>query len=326
MTARHEFRNVTRRNVSGAFVGDRLELADVPPRTSTAFPGGLYAVDGSAIVVVDEPMDLSQYEALTGASVPPWADAVVGSALLTEEREVPPRIEVLPVLPTGIGDARAGFAAACASHDDGFHDANPLDCLVRVNERVLSVRAERDPSTRAWSGIVEEADEADRREMAHWRLYRSVDSRPGWGGWDDDGFHLSTSSPYDVARMVHFGIVPLDGLEIAVVQEPLTGEQGEMLAAAPRPAWIDALAVSRLLTPSHDPLARIRVDLIQPSGVNTTTIAAAVAASHVLHGRFDVEAEACTVEIGDEDIRVVMTPETGADRHTWSLRTRPVHP
>jgi hypothetical protein len=324
MTRSREFSRVTRRSASGVFVDERLELVEDAPRTNAWFPCGIYTIDGCAIAVVDEPMDLIQYEALAGASVPAWARAVVGSTVLSNELELPPRIEVEVLLPDSLDEAQAAFSAACASYDDSFHEANPVDCLVRVRERVFHVRAERDASSAEWSGTVDEANESARREMARWRLYRSVNTRPGWGGWTQDGFRISTDSPYDVADMVHFGILPLEGLEIAVFQEPLTPEQRAQLADAPRPPWIDVLAMSQLLTPSDAPIARIEVDLIQPPDVDRTTVAVAVAASYHLHGRFDVELEDCIVRVLDEEIRVTMESETDINRHTWSVRTRPV--
>ena len=324
MTRSREFRGVVPHSASGAFVDERFELAEEPPRTPAWFPCGVYTIDGCAIVVVNEPMDLLQYEALANATVPAWATAVVGSTLLSAESERPPRIEVEVLLPDSLDEAQAAFSAACASYDDGFHDANPVDCLVRVSERVLRVRAERDARSAEWTGTVDEANEFERREMARWRLFRSVNTRPGWGGWTQDGFRISTNSPYDVADMVHFGILPLEGLEIAVFQEPLTLEQRAQLADAPRPPWIDVLAMSHLLTPSDAPIARIEVDLIQPPDVDRTTVAVAVAASYHLHGRFDVELEDCIVRVTEDEIRVTMESDTDINGYTWSVRTRPV--
>ena len=272
---------------------------------------------------MNEPMDLLQYEALANATVPAWATAVVGSTLLSAEFERPPRIEVEILVPDSLDDAQAAFSAVCASYDDAFHDANPVDCLVRVRQRVLRVRAERDTRSAEWSGTVDEATESEQREMARWRLYRSVNTRPGWGGWTHEGFRISTNSPYDVAKMVHFGILPLDGLEIAVFQEALTPEQRAQLADAPRPPWIDVLAMTHLLTPSDAPIAQIEVDLIQPPDVDRTTLAVAVAASYHLYGRFDVELEDCIVHVIDEEIRVAMESDEDINGHTWSVRTRP---
>jgi hypothetical protein len=324
MTRSREFRGVTRRSASGAFVDDRLELAAEAPRSSAWFPCGIYTIDGCAIVVLDEPLDVREHKALTRATVPAWATAVVGSILLSAESERPPRVEVDVRLPDSLGAAQAAFSAVCASYDDAFHDANPVDCLVRVGERVLRVKAERDTCSAEWSGTVDEASESERRDMARWRLYRTVDTRPGWGGWNQDGFRISTRSPYDVAGMVHFGILPLEGLEIAVFQEPLTPRQRAQIAETPRSPWIDVLAMSHLLTPSNAPNARIEIDLVQPPDVDRTTVAVAVAASYHLHGRFDVELEDCIVRVIDEEIGVTMESDTDINGHTWSVRTRPV--
>jgi hypothetical protein len=324
MTRSREFRGVTRRNASGVFVDDRLELAAEAPRSPAWFPCGVYTIDGCAIVVVDEPLDVRQHEAVIRATVPAWATAVVGSILLSAETERPPPIEVDVLLPDGFGEAKAAFSAVCASYDDAFHDANPVDCLVRVGEHVLRVRAERDTRSAEWSGTVDEASEPERLEMKRWRLYRTVDTRPGWGGWNQDGFRISTSSPYEVAGMVHFGILPLEGLEIAVFQDPLTPGQRAQLADAPRPPWIDVLAMSHLLTPSDAPNARIEVDLIQPPDVDRTTVAVAVAASYYLHGRFDVKLEDCIVHVIAETIHVTIELDADIGWRTWSVRTRPV--
>jgi hypothetical protein len=324
MTTSREFSRVTRRTVSGVFVDERLVLAEEAPRASAWFPCGGYRIDDQVIVVVDEPMDLLQHKAVANATVPAWASAVVGSTMLSGDLELSPRIEVEVLLPDSLGEAQAAFCAVCASYDDAFHRANPVDCLVRVNQRVLRVRAERDSRSAEWTGTVDEATEADQREMARWRLYRSVNTRPGWGGWNQDGFLISTSSPYDVASMVHFGILPLDDLEIAVFQEPLSSEQRTQLADAPRPPWIDALAMTHLITPSDAPIARIEVDLLQPPDVDRTTIGVAVAASYQLHGRFDVELQDCIVRVIDEEIGVTVELDDDINGHTWSVRSRPV--
>jgi hypothetical protein len=324
MTRSREFRRVNRHSASGAFLDGRLELTEGAPRSSACFPCGVYTIDGASIVVVDEPRGLLEYEALASAAVPAWATAVVGSCLLSAETELPPRIEVEVLLPGSLEVAQAAFAAACASYDDGFHDANAVECLVRVNRRVLRVGAQRDTSSAEWSGTVDEANESEQQEMARWRLYRSVNTRPGWGGWNQDGFRISTRSPYDVAEMLHFGILPLDGLEIAVFQDPLTHHQRAQLADAPRPGWIDVVAMSHLLTPSDAPVARIEVDLVEPPDADQTTVAVAVAASHHLHGRFDVEVEDCIVRVAGEEISVTMESDQDLDGHTWSVRTRPV--
>jgi hypothetical protein len=323
MTSSQEFRRIDRRSASGVFLDGRLELTEGAPRSSEWFPCGVYTIDGGGVVVVDEPMDLLQQQALARGSVPGWATAVTGSALLSAETEVPPRIEVEVLLPGNLDEAQAAFASVCASYDDGFHDANPVDGLVRVGERVLRVRAQRDARSATWSGNVDEADGPGRREMARWRLYRSVDTRWGWGGWNQDGFRISTASPYDVADMVHFDILPLDGLEVAVFQEPLTPEQRGLLADAPRPPWIDVVAIAHLRTPGDALTARIEVDLVTPGDVDPTTVAVAVAASFQLHGRFDVEVEDCIVQVVDEQISVRLTLDEDLDGHTWSVRTRP---
>jgi hypothetical protein len=269
-------------------------------------------------------MELLEYGALAKVSVPTWATAVVGSTVLSAGVDVPPRIEVEVRLPASLGDAQAAFAAVCGSYDDHFHDPDPVDSLVRVGDRVLRVTAEHHTRSAEWSGTVEPADRSERAEMARWRRYRSVEARWGWGGWDADGFRISTESPYAVAGLVHFGIVPLDGLELAVVQEPLTPEQRAQLGKASRPPWIDVLATSQLLTDSDAPTAHIEVDMIRPPDADPTTVAAAVAASYQFDGRFDVQVEECIVRVMDEKISVAMESDLDPEGNTWSVLTRPV--
>lgn len=323
MTTNRQFHAVTRHTASGRFVDGRLELAADPPQSPEWFACGVYTVDGSQILVVDEPTDPEQYDALDKVTVPAWVTAVVGATVLSTDPGQPPLIELEVVRPDSLGEAQAAFAAACASYADAFGDSDPVDCLVRVGDRVLRV-AGLAAGSAEWSGTVGPADESELAEMARWRLYRRAGARWGWGGWDQDGFRFSTASPYDVADLALFGIRSLDGLEIAVFQNPLTDEQRAGLAEAPRPPWIDVVAASRLITPSAAQVARIRVDLVRPPDADPTTIAAAVALSFDLEGRFEVVPTDRVVDILGEQIHVAVESDVDQDHQlTWSVRTSP---
>lgn len=324
MTGAREFRAVTRRPATGTFSDDRLELAQGDPCDATWFPCGVYTIGGDDIVVVNEPTTILQHAAVSSITTPSWATALIDATLLSPEGAHPPRIEIDVVHPADLDPAAAAFAAVGAAWDDGFHDDHPVDALVRIRHEVLRVRAAYEPVTGTWSGVASEATATERTEMARWRLYRSVNTRRGWGGWNAEGFHFSTDSPYDVAYQVPYSVVPLDGLTVAVVTAPLTPVQsGQLLRTAP-PAWIDVVALSRLMTTPDDVNARIAVDQLRPHHADPTLVGVAVAAAHELGGRFDVELDDCAVLVGDDEIHVVLCSDTDADGHTWTAHAGPL--
>ncbi|MGN6110818.1 MAG: hypothetical protein ACTHU0_37295 [Kofleriaceae bacterium] len=214
----------------------------------------------------------------------------------------------------------AAFCAACGAYDEAFLTVLPIDCFARFGDHVYHVRAVQDGER--WSGDVDLATPDQVADMAQWRYYPSVLPRRGWGGWSPDGFQVSDHL-YEVAGMVQFGIVPLDDLAIAVVQNPIEPAEREQLRCAARPPWIDVLVTSTLTGVDVDAaVARIDVDLVlPPNKAAPAELAAAVALSFHSHGRFDTEVTACFVHVLGEEIRV--TCELDWPLLRWTVATKP---
>ena len=237
-------------------------------------------------------------------------------------------IEIELVRPAAVGWAEAAFCAACAAYDDAFTDDRPVQAVVRVDGRAVRVRASFDDRS-GWSGAVVEASAEERGEADRWRLFREVDIRFGWGGWDEGEFRWSERSPYDVAGLLPYLVVSLGDHHLAVIIDPITPEQRAGLDRAQLPVGIETLIMGLLITPPDATVARIDGQLVRPTGVDPATVAAALAAGCYLGGRLEVEPEKFVVgspgrpAVGDHGVRdrrrpaaVVLPDASGLSRES----------
>ena len=301
--------------------GIRIERDQPSSEAWNSFQCGVYQIGPSSLAIVGESLSTTQLEQLRRA-VRPDGISVAAMTLLSELASCL-RIQIEIVEPIETDRAAVAIASIHASYHDAFVDEpieGPIEALVRILGDVYRVRLSRDELTQMRPGTVTLGDANDRREMSGWAIYRSVASRDGFGVWDATGFRI-VDNMRAAERAVGFAVWAIAGRDVAVISEPLSSTDRELLAATERPPSVASLVVAKLLSSPADPIARLEAEQIGASDVDRTAIAVVAACASYGEGIFTVAVEQYLVRVGDEVFTLSL--EFDDETRTWSARTKP---